>query len=143
MHTLSSRITNLINNCNFQDQQTAETLKIMLLQHAIKYHEARDWIRLQDPSTLTYKTLLQHCRQLEQCCEQFRKAQQKGKSRTYNISQCLSHTNINTSRCHHIPLQPQLMLQMRVQPRQQGLPSNRTEMLQMQQSRTLFTLMQS
>ena len=80
VHTLSSRITNLINNCNFQDQQTAETLKIMLLQHAIKYHEARDWIRLQDPSTLTYKTLLQHCRQLEQRCEQFRKAQQKGRA---------------------------------------------------------------
>ena len=80
VHTLSNRITNLINNCNFQDQQTAETLKIMLLQHAIKYHEARDWIRLQDPTTLTYKTLLQHCKQLEQRCEQFKKAQLKGRA---------------------------------------------------------------
>ena len=80
VHTLSNRIINLINNCNFQDQQTAETLKIMLLQHAIKYHEARDWIRLQDPTTLTYKTLLQHYKQLEQHCEQFKKAQLKGRA---------------------------------------------------------------
>ena len=80
VHTLSNRIINLINNCNFQDQQTAETLKIMLLQHTIKYHEARNWIRLQDPTTLTYKTLLQHCKQLEQRCEQFKKARLKGRA---------------------------------------------------------------
>ena len=52
----------------------------MLLQHTIKYHEARDWIRLQDPTTLTYKTLLTHCKQLEQHCDHFRKAQQKGRA---------------------------------------------------------------
>ena len=80
VHTLSTRTINLVNNCNFQDQQTTETLKIMLLQHAIKYHEARDWIRLQDPTTLTYKTLLTHCKQLEQSCNQFKKAQQKGRA---------------------------------------------------------------
>ena len=57
VHTLSNRIINLVNNCNFQDQQTTETLKIMLLQHTIKYHKAHDWIRLQDPTTLTYKTV--------------------------------------------------------------------------------------
>ena len=50
----------------------------MLLQHAIKYHEARNWICLQDPATLTYKTLLNHCKLLVQRCKQFRKAQQKG-----------------------------------------------------------------
>ena len=66
VHTLNNRITTLINKCHFQDQKTTETIKIMLLQHAIKYHEAHDWIRLQDPAELTYKTLLQHCKQLEQ-----------------------------------------------------------------------------
>ena len=66
IHTLSNRIITLINNCNFQDQQTTETLKIMLLQHAIRYHEVCRWIRQQDPATLTYKTLLQHCKHLEQ-----------------------------------------------------------------------------
>ena len=45
VHALSNRIITLANNCSFQDQQTTETIKIMLLQHAIRYHEARDWIR--------------------------------------------------------------------------------------------------
>ena len=39
---------------------------------------ARDWIRLQNQSQLTYTTLLQHSKILEQCCEQFQKAQLKG-----------------------------------------------------------------
>ena len=80
VHTLSTRIINLVNNCNYQDQQTTETIKIMLLQHAIRYHKACDWIRQQDPATLTYKSLLQHCKTLEQRCEHFIKAQQKGRA---------------------------------------------------------------
>ena len=44
IYTLNTRITTLVNNCRFQDQQTTETIKIMLLQHAIKFHKARDWI---------------------------------------------------------------------------------------------------
>ena len=106
VHTLSTRIINLVNNCNFQDQQTTETIKIMLLQHAIRYHEARDWIRLQDPSTLTYKTLLQHCRQLEQRCEQFRKAQQKGRAElttlaNASVTQTSIHQDAITSHPSH------------------------------------------
>ena len=66
VHALNNRITTLVNNCSFQDPQTTETIKIMLLQHAIRYHEAHNWIRLQDPATLTYKTLLQHCKSPEQ-----------------------------------------------------------------------------
>ena len=96
VHTLSTRIINLVNNCNFRDQQTTETLKIMLLQHAIKYHEARDWIRLQDPTTLTYKALLQHCKQLEQCCDHFRKAQQKGRAELTTLANAsVTHTSIH------------------------------------------------
>ena len=75
IHALNTRITTLVNNCRFQDQQTTETIKIMLLQHAIKFYKARDWIRLQDPATLTYQSLLNHCKLLEQQCEQFQKAQ--------------------------------------------------------------------
>ena len=40
VHALNTRITTLVNNCSFQDPQTTETIKIMLLQHAIRYHEA-------------------------------------------------------------------------------------------------------
>ena len=80
VHALNTRITTLVNNCRFEHQQTTETINIMLLQHAIRYHEARDWICLQDPASPTYKTLLQNCNLLEQRCEQFRKAQQKGRA---------------------------------------------------------------
>ena len=78
VHALNTRITNVVNNCRFEHPRI--TIKIMLLQHAIKYHKACDWIRLQDPATLTYKTLLHHCKLLEQRCKQFRKAQQKGQA---------------------------------------------------------------
>ena len=80
VHALNTRITNLVNKCSFQDPQTTETIKIMLLQHVIRYHEACNWTCLQDPATLTYKTILQHCRLLEQQCKQFKKAQQKGRA---------------------------------------------------------------
>ena len=71
MHALNTRITTLVNNCAFQDHQTKETIKLMLLQHAVKYHKACDWIRLQDQTQLTYTSLLQHCKLLAQHCEQF------------------------------------------------------------------------
>ena len=57
----------------------------MLLAHAIKYHEARDWIRLQDQSTLTDQLLLIHCKLLEQSCEQYQKAHLKGRAELTTI----------------------------------------------------------
>ena len=66
VHALNNRIITLVNNCSFQDPQTTETIKIMLLKLAIRYHEARNWIRLHDPAALTYKLLLNHCKLLEQ-----------------------------------------------------------------------------
>ena len=95
VHTLSTRITTLVTNCKFTDQQTAETMKIMLLQHTIRYHEARDWIHLQDPATLTYKSLLNHCKQLEQCCEQFQKAQLKGRAELTSLTVASTRTSIH------------------------------------------------
>ena len=50
----------------------------MILQHAVKYHETRDWIHLQNQNTLTYQSLLVHCKQLEQHCEQFQGAKAQG-----------------------------------------------------------------
>ena len=67
IHALNTSITILVNNCRFQDHQTKETIKPMLLQHEVKFHKARNWIRLHDQSQLTYTTLLQHCKTLEQC----------------------------------------------------------------------------
>ena len=93
IHSLSNRITNLINNHKFTDSNTKETLKLMLLAHAIKYHEARDWIRLQNQSTLTYQLLLAHCKLLEQRCEQFQKAQLRGRAELTTITVAASVTS--------------------------------------------------
>ena len=81
VHTLSNRIIDLVNNCNFQDQTTTETIKIMLLQHAIKYHEAHDWIRQEDSDTLTYKTLLQYCKNTRTVMQTLHQSTTEGESR--------------------------------------------------------------
>ena len=95
VHTLNTRITTLVTNCKFTDQHTTETMKIMLLQHAIRYHEAHNWITLQDPAALTYKSLLNHCKQLEQCCEQFQKAQLKGRAELTSLTVASTRTSIH------------------------------------------------
>ena len=79
-------LPNLINNRKFTDSSTKETLKIMLLAHAIKYHEARGWIRLQNQSTLTYQLLLAHGKLQKQRCEQYQKAQLRGRAELTTIT---------------------------------------------------------
>ena len=54
IHVLSQHICNLITKSKFAHAPTVETVKIIVLQHAVKYHEARDWIRQQDQSHLTF-----------------------------------------------------------------------------------------
>ena len=71
IHALNTRITTLLNNRRFQDQNTTDTIKLMLVQHAVRFHEARDWICLQDQNQLIYASLLQHCKTFEQRCEQY------------------------------------------------------------------------
>ena len=90
VHALNNRIRTLINNCSFQDPHTTETIKIMLLQHSIRYHETCKWIRLQDPAALIYKSLLNHCKLLEQHCEHYRKAQQKGRAELTSLATALA-----------------------------------------------------
>ena len=50
----------------------------MVLQHTVRHHEARDWIRQQDQSQLTYQSLLSHCKLLESWCKQYQKARERG-----------------------------------------------------------------
>ena len=66
IHTLNTRITNLVNNCKFSVTATKETIKIMLLVHSVTFHKARGSVRLQDQSALTYQSILRHCKLLEQ-----------------------------------------------------------------------------
>ena len=68
----------------------------MLLAHAVKFHKAWDWIRPQDQSTLTYTSLLNHCKHLEQWCKQFQKAQLKGRAQLITLTAATStHSSIH------------------------------------------------
>ena len=62
IHALSQHIGDLVTKSKFSHVPTTETIKIMVLQYAVKYHKARDWIRQQDQSQLTYQALLSHCK---------------------------------------------------------------------------------
>ena len=65
IHALSQHICNPITKFMFSHAETQEMLKHMVLQHAVQYHEARDWIHQQDQSQLTCQSLLSHCKLLE------------------------------------------------------------------------------
>ena len=80
VHALANRICATIAKCQFPSQEVKDIMKLTVLQHAVKYHEARDWIRLQDQSTVTYQSLLAHCRQLEARCKQFQQAKAQGRA---------------------------------------------------------------
>ena len=90
VHALSNRICTIITKCKFSSEEVTETMKIMVMQHAIKYHEARDWICLQDQTTLMYQSLLAHCKQLEARCEQFQQAQAQGRAHLTSVTSASS-----------------------------------------------------
>ena len=71
IHALDQHICDLITKSKFMHVPTRGMLKTMVLQHAVRYHQARDWIRHQDQSQLTYQTLLSYCKMLKSWCEQF------------------------------------------------------------------------
>ena len=77
IHVLNIHVTTVANKCKFSNQSTKEMLKIMVLHYAVWYHEAKDWINLQDKSQLTYQALVSQCQLLESCCEMFQKAKEK------------------------------------------------------------------
>ena len=43
-HASSKRYISLVNNCKSIHTETKEIVKIMLLQHTVRYHETHDWI---------------------------------------------------------------------------------------------------
>ena len=57
----------------------------MVLQHSVRYHKARDWIRHQDQSQLRDQAHLSHCKMLESWCEQFKKAKERGHANLASI----------------------------------------------------------
>ena len=79
-HTAHQQLSIFENKANIQTYT---------FQHAVKYHEARDWIHLQYQSAVTYDKLLSHCRTLETQCEQFQKAKEKGNANLTTITKLL------------------------------------------------------
>ena len=94
IHTLSQHICDLTKS-KFTHAPTIEMLKIKVLQHAVKYHEARDWIRQQDQSQLTYQALLSHCKMLEAQCEQYQKAKERGHADLASITAATSSLHLD------------------------------------------------
>ena len=95
IHALSQWIGDLITKSKFGNAQTTEAFKLVVLQHAAKYHEARDWIRQQDQSLLTYQALLSHCKMLEAHCEQYQKAKERGHTDLASITAATSSLHID------------------------------------------------
>ena len=71
-------ICDLVTKSKFTHSPTQEMLKIMVLPCTVCYLEARDWIGQQDQFQLTYQALLSHYKLLESCCEQYKKARERG-----------------------------------------------------------------
>ena len=95
IHVLSQYICDHVTKSKFAHAPTTETIKIMVLQHAVKYHEARDWIRQQDQSQLTYQALLSHCKMLEAWCEQYQKTKERGHANLASITTTTSSLHLD------------------------------------------------
>ena len=106
VHALSNQICTIISKCQFSSDEVKEIMKIMVLQHVIKYHEARDWICLQDQNTLTYQSLLADCKQLEARCEQFHQAQAQGRAHLTSIMTTSSSKSSIHADMQSTPKQP-------------------------------------
>ena len=48
INSLSNRINTLVSKHRFPSEEIKEIMKVMALQHAVKYQKVRDWIHLQD-----------------------------------------------------------------------------------------------
>ena len=80
IHVLSTHVCILITQCKFPHPQMQEMLKIMVLQHAVWFYEARNRICQQDQS------LLSQCKLLESWCEQYKKAKEYGQADLASIT---------------------------------------------------------
>ena len=65
IHSLITHIIQLINDWDFFQKQNKENTQNHHLTTHSQIPQAKDWIHLQDQSTLTYDKLLSHCRTLK------------------------------------------------------------------------------
>ena len=97
IHALSTHIITLLGKCRFPLQEIKEMMKLMVLQHAVKFHEACDWIWLQDQDALTYQSFLNYCTQLEGRCDQFKQAQVQGRAQLVSITSASTSQSLQCS----------------------------------------------
>ena len=90
IHVLSTCICNLVTQYKFPHPQTQEMLKIMVLQHSVQFHKARDWIHQQEQSELTYQSLLFQCKLFESQYEKYQKAKEQGRAGLMSITAATS-----------------------------------------------------
>ena len=113
IHPLSTCIITLVGKCKFQSQEIKEMMKLMVLQHEVKYHEVREWIHLQDQHALTYQSFLNYCTHPEARCKQYQQAQEQGRAQLTTITAASATpsslhaniqsttTNVNCKRCRY------------------------------------------
>ena len=65
IHSLYKYSIRHFNNCHFCNAMGQRNPEKSSSYNTVKYHEARDWVCLQDQSALTYSVLLSHSRTLE------------------------------------------------------------------------------
>ena len=95
IYALSQHICDLITKSKFAQAPTVEMVKIMVLQHAVKYHETRDWIRQQNQPQVTYQALLSHCEMLEAPCKQYQKAKERSHADVASITAVTSSLHLD------------------------------------------------
>ena len=127
IHTLNTRITSLVNNYKFTDTPTKETVKIMLLAHAVKFQS-----KGLDQATRPIYTYLHLTFQPLQTPRTVMQTVLESTTQRQNRTDytCNSHSNtiFNTPRCHHS--KPNIPL-MQTQPPQGQMPSLQPMMLQL------------
>ena len=77
-------------------------MKLMVPQHAVKYHEARDWIHLQDQDILRFQSLLNYCTQQEARCKQCQQVQVQDRAQlttitVASVTPSFLHTNMQST----------------------------------------------
>ena len=77
IHTPSNHIMKLVTSCKFTNNNSKETLKLILLQHTFKC-EVKDWIGNKARQHLHMPTFFFLCKSLEARCKQYQKQKEAG-----------------------------------------------------------------
>ena len=80
VHQLRTRIETLVSRSNFELEQLRQSLKILALVRAVRYHEVREWIRHPDQKAATFQQVYDYCREMEDRSRQYTQARAEGRA---------------------------------------------------------------